>query len=157
MSRYLDDDDVGYIGGGGTFRIPDRDVYRRTLTTFGSVHNFFKNHAVVRSFRDRRIQQPHFCSLKNITALLNSPAHSVDGVCSHFLRRGLIKPNKTQMTTAVWSTDARWLVLGTVTGEVALWEGDTLKVSSLSSVLYSPYIQHSCDNVLYVCIATTGP
>jgi hypothetical protein len=131
MSRYnIDDDDIGYVGGGGSFRVPDRDVYRRNLTTFGTIHNFFKNRLVVRNFRDRRLQQPHFCSLKSTSAPFSSPISAADGVCSHFLRRGLIKPNKTQMTTAIWSADARWLVLGTITGEVALWEGDTLKVKS---------------------------
>ena len=35
---------LGYIGGiGGSFRVPDKDVYRRTLSSFGSVHNYFKN------------------------------------------------------------------------------------------------------------------
>jgi hypothetical protein len=38
------------------------------------------------------------------------------------------------MTTALWSADTRWLVLGTVIGEVALWEGDTLKVHKVESL-----------------------
>jgi WD40 repeat protein len=58
----------------------------------------------------------------------------VDGICTRFLRKGLIKPNKTQMTAAVWSNDARWLALGTQTGDLARWEGDTLKVQKLVSV-----------------------
>ena len=120
----MDDDDIGYIGGiGGSFRIPDKDVYRRTLSSFGSVHNYFKNRLVVRHSRDHRHQQPHFCALKNIVSPFASMLNPADGICSHFLRRGLIKPNKTQMNTAVWSPDARWLVLGTINGDIALWEG----------------------------------
>ena len=121
MSRYHDDDDIGYIGGiGGSFRVPDKDVYRRTLTSFGSVHNYFKNRLVVRNSRDIRHQQPHFCALKDIVSPFANRLNPADGICAHFLRRGLIKPNKTQMNTAVWSPDARWLVLGTVNGDIAL-------------------------------------
>ena len=130
----MDDDDIGYIGGGGAFRVPDKDVYRRTFSTFGSVAGYFKNRLVVRSQKDKRMQQPHYSALRQ-TAPAFAPYNSLaDGVCSHFLRRGLIKPNKTQMSTAIWSADARWLVLGTVTGEIALWEGDTLKVHKIVSL-----------------------
>lgn len=136
MSRYniQDDDDIN-IGGSGFFRIPDRDVYRRTLTSFGTVHTYFHNRLQGRTFKDRIILQPHYSSLQNIVAPFGSTAQPADGVCSYFLRRGLIKPNKTQMTTAVWSADARWLVLGTVSGNIALWEGDTLKVHKVVDIL----------------------
>jgi hypothetical protein len=134
MSRY-DDDDLGYIGGPqGSFRIPDKDVYRRTLSTFGTVQNFFQQRHVVRTSRDIRLHQPHFCALKNVLSPFAMTHNPADGICAHFLRRGLIKPNKTQMTTGIWSADARWMVLGTVTGDVALWEGDTLKVHKVVSL-----------------------
>jgi hypothetical protein len=130
QSRYMpgaDDDDAVY-GSGGSFRIPDKDVYRRMLTSFGTVHNYFHQRNFVRCSKDRRYLQPHFNSLKDVMAPFANTHNPADGVCSHFLRRGLIKPHKTQMTSAVWSTDARWLMLGTVTGDLALWEGDALKV-----------------------------
>ncbi len=109
----------------------DKDVYRRMTTTFGTVQNYFENRHYIGSVRDRRVLQPHHTSLTNLQAPFANSLHPEDGVCSHFLRRGLIKPNKTQMTAAVWSADARWLVLGTVSGDLALWEGDALKVIKL--------------------------
>jgi hypothetical protein len=125
---YMGDDDDAIYGTGGAFRIPDKDVYRRMLTSFGTVHNYFQNRNIVRCSKDRRFLQPHFNSLRDVLAPFANTLNPADGICSHFLRRGLIKPHKTQMTSAVWSTDARWLMLGTVTGDLALWEGDSLKV-----------------------------
>jgi polyadenylation factor subunit 2 len=49
-----------------------------------------------------------------------------DGLCPRFLRRGLIKPDKERMAAGVWSADARWLVMGTVTGEIFYWSSDGL-------------------------------
>lgn len=122
-------------GGSGNFRVPDRDLYRRMLSTFGSVHNgFLKNRFVVRSSRDLRLQQPHYTSLKNINPTFVNHLSHADGICSHYLRRGMIKPNKTQMSAGAFSGDARWLFLGTVTGEIALWEADTLKVHKVVSI-----------------------
>ena len=127
-SAAAQDDDDAIYGSGGNFRIPDKDVYRRTITTFGTAQNYFQNRIYGKSARDERFLQPHFTSWRNITAPFANSAHPADGVCAHFLRRGLIKPNKTQMTAAVWSADARWLVLSTVAGELALWEDASLKV-----------------------------
>jgi hypothetical protein len=128
MSRYqaYDDDDVGYLAA-SSFRVPDRDIYRRTINSFQTVYNYYENLLTSQSSRDRIPLQPHYSSLQKIVSPFAS-SNSADGICAHFLRRGLIKPNKTQMTTALWSTDARWLVLGTIAGDIALWEGDTLKV-----------------------------
>lgn len=127
---------MGYIAGGagGAYKVPDKDVYRRTITTFGTVTNYLQNRIYVRTSRDKRMLQPHFSSLQKLTAPFANVLNPADGVCAHFLKRGLIKPQKTQMTAAVWSADARWLVLGTVTGDLALWEGDTLKVHKVVSL-----------------------
>jgi WD domain, G-beta repeat len=157
-----DDDEV-------PFRIPDKDVYRRNISTFGSVYAYIENRYHIRTWKDRRLQQPHYYYLRyqdrlhqqtntnlplftsyefflyhHLTTLLNTFSRvvtpygnrstPVDGICTRFLRKGLIKPNKTQMTAAVWSNDARWLALGTQTGDLARWEGDTLKVQKLVSV-----------------------
>lgn len=155
-SNAVDDDDDEI--GTGQYRIPDKDVYRRMITSFGTVQNFFQDRLYTRTARDRLLLQPHFTSLKRLVSPFGcqySPAGiaqhipfihflrsrlqyffvtflsiliPIDGICAHFLRRGLIKPQRTQMTRAVWSADARWLVLGTVQGGVAIWEADTLKV-----------------------------
>lgn len=62
-------------------------------------------------------------------------ASPADGICAHFLRRGLIKPQKYQMCAGVWSADARWLVMGTVAGDVAYWSGDGLILQKAVPVL----------------------
>lgn len=126
-SNQGDDDEV-------PFRVPDRDVYRRNVSTFGSVQAYLQNRLYVRSWRDRRIVQPHYAYLKNIVTPYGNRGSPADGICAHFLRKGLIKPSKIQMNAAVWSADARWLVLGTFSGDLALWEGDTLKVHKVVSV-----------------------
>ena len=122
-----DDDEV-------QFRVPDKDVYRRNISTFGSIQSYLFNRFYERSYRDRRIMQPHYAYLKNIKTPYGNRSTPTDGICTRFLRKGLIKPSKIQMNAAVWSADARWLVLGTQSGDLALWEGDTLKVHKVVSV-----------------------
>jgi hypothetical protein len=134
MNRYNNFNVYGDDDEGAGFRVPDRDVYRRNISTFGSVHNYLQNRFYVRSWKDRRLLQPHFAYLKYLQTPYGNVSTPADGVCAHFLRKGLIKPNKTQMNAAVWSADARWLVLGTQSGDLALWEGDTLKVHKVVSV-----------------------
>jgi hypothetical protein len=92
-----DDDDIGYHAGSGSYRVPDKDVYRRTISTFGSVATYFQSRYTMRSARDRRILQPHYSSWQHILSPFANTLSPGDGICSHFLRRGLIKPNKTQM------------------------------------------------------------
>jgi polyadenylation factor subunit 2 len=62
-------------------------------------------------------------------------ATPADGICARCIRKGVTKSAstkmKTPMTSGVWSNDARWLVLGTHTGELARWEGGTLKVQKV--------------------------
>ena len=97
-------------------------------------HGLYSNLASRHTLASRRSgyrQQPHFQSLANQLTPFATVASPANGVCAHFLRRGLIKPNKTQMTCAVWSGDNRWLVLGTADGDFALWEADSLKVHRL--------------------------
>eukprot|EP00595_Chromulina_sp_UTEXLB2642_P000006 CAMPEP_0196761990 /NCGR_PEP_ID=MMETSP1095-20130614/1323_1 /TAXON_ID=96789 ORGANISM="Chromulina nebulosa, Strain UTEXLB2642" /NCGR_SAMPLE_ID=MMETSP1095 /ASSEMBLY_ACC=CAM_ASM_000446 /LENGTH=453 /DNA_ID=CAMNT_0042112191 /DNA_START=192 /DNA_END=1553 /DNA_ORIENTATION=+ len=80
------------------------------------------------------MSQPHYNSLIDIKIPYSNKLQPTDGICSHFLRRGFTKPVKFQLNAAVWSSDARWLVLGTQSGDFALWEGETLKVHKVVSV-----------------------
>ena len=130
QSQYNQQDDEDAV----PFRIPDRDVYRRNVSSFGSIHAYLSNRFSIRGYADRRLMQPHYSHLKHIMTPYGNRANPVDGICTRFLRKGLIKPNKIQMNVAVWSADARWLVLGTQSGDIALWEGDTLKVHKVVSV-----------------------
>jgi len=118
-------------GEDDVFRVPDKDVYRKNISSFGSIHTYLESRFHVRKHADRRIMQPHYTHLKHIMTPYGNRANPADGVCTKFLRKGLIKPNKIQMNVAVWSADSRWLVLGTQSGDIALWEGDTLKVRLL--------------------------
>jgi WD40 repeat protein len=131
---YDDDDERPFQTPGGAFRIPDRDFYRKNLSSFGSVYSYFQNKFYERSFKDRRIMQPHYSSLLKLVTPYGNKSNPADGVCAHFLRRGFTKPLKIQFNTAVWSADARWLVLGTQTGDLALWEGESLKVHKVISI-----------------------
>jgi polyadenylation factor subunit 2 len=134
MRAYDDDDDRGPQSAPGSYKIPDRDFYRKNFSTFGSVVNYLESRLYLRSHKDRQFIQPHFTSLVNLSIPHKSLANPADGVCTHFLRRGFTKPNKIQFNAAVWSADARWLVLGTQTGDLALWEGEALKVHKVISI-----------------------
>lgn len=129
-----EDDDRGFQTAAGTFRVPDRDFYRKSISTFGTVVSHFENSLYVRSFKERRMMQPHFSSLIGLMTPYSNRSNPADGICSHFLRRGFTKPLKIQFNAAVWSADARWLVLGTQTGDLALWEAEALKVHKVISV-----------------------
>jgi WD40 repeat protein len=133
-NRYEDDEDRPMPSATGTYKIPDRDFYRKNFNTFSSVYLHFQNKLYVRRFEDRRILQPHFSALVNVQTPYGNISNPADGVCTHFLRRGFTKPNKVQFNAAVWSSDARWLVLGTQTGDLALWEGEALKVHKVMSI-----------------------
>ncbi len=136
MSRYGydDDEDRQMPSASGTYKIPDRDFYRKNFNTFSSVYLHFQNKMYVRRFEDRRILQPHYSALASVQTPYGNLSNPADGICCHFLRRGFTKPNKVQFNTAIWSPDARWLVLGTQTGDLALWEGEALKVHKVMSV-----------------------
>ncbi len=134
MSRFYDDDDDRFANSKGEFKMPDRDFYRKSFTTFGSVVNYLEDRLHNRTYRDRSIMQPHFNSLMKTKIPHKTSGNPADGICTHFLRRGFTKPNKIQFNAAVWSADARWLVLGTQTGDLALWEAEALKVHKVISI-----------------------
>lgn len=133
MQRYDDDDDRPVAAASGVYKIPDRDFYRKNFSAFSSVHGYLAS-ALLSQPRDLLFEQPHFSSLVNTTTPYGSLKNPSDGVCCHFLRRGFTKPTKIPFNCAVWSADARWLVLGTQTGDLALWEGEGLKVYKVVSV-----------------------
>jgi WD40 repeat protein len=130
MYRYEEEDDrqgPGGFGGG------DRDFYRKNFSNFSSVVNHFHNRLYIRSFKERRWLQPHYSSLIDITTPYSNVLNPADGICTHFLTRGFARP-KTLFNCALWSPDARWLVLGTQNGDFILWESEALKVHKLISV-----------------------
>jgi WD40 repeat protein len=134
-NRYEEDDDRPLPTSSGAFKIPDRDFYRKNFSTFSSIYNHFQEKQNYRTFRDRHFDQPHSLSLINIKTPYNAAySNPADGICCHFLRRGFTKPNKILFNCAVWSADARWLVLGTQIGDLALWEAEALKVHKIISV-----------------------
>eukprot|EP01031_Cornospumella_fuschlensis_P032783 gene32783-39636_t len=134
MNRYEDDDDRPVYGSGGSFKVPDRDFYRRNFQCFSSTSNYLERQAAW-NVRSNSVELPHFSSAEAVlppyASWRSNPAISV---CPHFLRRGFTKPTKTPFICAVWSSDARWLVLGTQTGDLALWEAEGLKVNKIVSV-----------------------
>eukprot|EP01039_Chlorochromonas_danica_P001980 gene1980-2160_t len=132
MFRYDDEEDRPSAGN-GSYKIPDRDYYRKNFSGFSSVHNFLSSHYDMRE-QQRAFPLPHFSSLADIVPPYGSLSNPSDGVCCHFLRRGFTKPTKVPFNCAVWSADSRWLVLGTQTGDLALWEGEGLKVYKVVSV-----------------------
>ena len=103
-SRYNDeDDDFRQVAttSAGTYKIPDRDFYRKNISTFSSVYLHFQQKLYVRNFLDRRISQPHYSALANTLIPYGSLSNPSDGICCHYLRRGFTKPNKTQFLCAV--------------------------------------------------------
>lgn len=113
----------------------ERDFMRRNISQYHSIYSSLQSKFHSRSYRDRQpLLQPHFVSLVNTQFPYCQKKSPGDGICTHFLRRGFTKPIKYQLNTAVWSADGRWLVLGTQSGDFALWEGEALKVHKVVSV-----------------------
>ncbi|RYG63163.1 hypothetical protein EON64_16475, partial [archaeon] len=134
MNRYEDDDDRPVYGTAGNFKVPDRDFYRRNFQCFSSVSNYLEWNAGWNLYPST-IDQPHFSCVESLVPPYSkSQQNPADGICLHFLRRGFTKPTKIPFTCAVWSSDTRWLVLGTQTGDLALWEAEGLKVNKIVSV-----------------------
>jgi WD40 repeat protein len=132
--NYEDDDDRQIQTAAGTYKVPDRDFYRKNFNAFSSVCTYLESRIYSKSFRNRTLLQPHFCALKDVVTPYGNISNPSDGVCAHFLRRGFTKPEKTQFNDAVWSADGRWLVLGSQAGDLLLWESETLKVHKLISL-----------------------
>lgn len=120
----------------GSYLMPDRDFYRKKITTFQTIYSYFENRLYDLSWRDRRMYQPHFSALgARVTPYGAATFTDVgDGVCSRFIRRGFTKPTKTHFNCAQWSSDASLLVLGTEYGDMVTWEGETLKVKKINPI-----------------------
>ena len=129
----LNEDDDYDLSGNVNARV-ERDFLRRNLSQFNSIYTSILQKSIGASDRDRKVIQPHFNSLANISIPHIQKLSPAEGICSHFLRRGFTKPIKYQLNAAVWSADARWLILGTQSGDFALWEGEQLKVHKVVSV-----------------------
>jgi polyadenylation factor subunit 2 len=134
--READEPDDDMHQGDGEYLMPDRDFYRKKITSFQSVHSYFESKPLQRSFRERQLLQPHYTALMNRGAPYASAINGqvADGVCAHFLRKGFTKPTKTHFNCALWTSDAKWLVLGTEYGDLATWEGESLKVKKMLSM-----------------------
>lgn len=136
MFRNYDDyDDRQLPAASENYKMPDRDFYRKNFNAFSSVCTHLRDRLYVRSFKDRRIMQPHYSALKDITTPYGNLHNPADGICAHFLRRGFTKPEKSQFVDAVYSADRRWLVLATTTGDLLLWDAETLKVGKPVSLV----------------------
>jgi len=131
-----DDEDDRMQDEEGSFLMPDRDFYRKKITTFQTIHSYFENRLYDISRRERRMYQPHFSALGSRRTPYGAATFSdvADGVCSRFIRRGFTKPTKTHFNCAQWSSDASLLVLGTEYGDMVTWEGETLKVKKINPI-----------------------
>jgi polyadenylation factor subunit 2 len=127
-----DDEDYEYTNAAG--RVVERDFLRRNLSQYQTIHESLTRKFYKTNQSDRILMQPHFNSAMNIPFPPCDKLSPANGICSHFLRRGFTKPIKHQLNTAVWSADGRWLVLGTQSGDFALWEAEQLKVHKVVSV-----------------------
>ncbi len=128
-----DDQQQGPDGQGAEYW----EFYRKNFSNFASIAKHLENRLYIRSFKERRWMQPHYSSLVNIMTPYSNILNPADGVCTHFLSRGMTKiyQNRVLVNCGMWSADARWLVLATQTGDFILWENETLKACVPISVL----------------------
>lgn len=130
FNRYDDDEDrMGQSG-----KLADRDYFRKNFTHFNSVANFLEQRVDDAGYDDLPAPQPHYSEFSSLMPPIGYRNNPADGICMKFLKRGFTKPNRVVFNAAVWSADARWLVLGTSLGDLALWEGEALKVNKIVSV-----------------------
>ena len=111
---------------------------RRHLTSFNSIINKQRQQLTVRSIRDRRLLQPHFQYMQDVTTPSFNRYNPAEGICSHFLLHGFNKLGKAPVHAGCWSSDGRRLVLGTQQGEFTLWEDDTFKFEKLVTAHLNP-------------------
>jgi polyadenylation factor subunit 2 len=130
QQQQFDDDDDRPLGAQQT----DRDFYRKNFTHFNSVTNYVDHRVDGSGIENWQVPQPHYSSLVDQLPTYGYRSNPADGVCMKFLKRGFTKPHRVIFNAAVWSADTRWLVLGTSLGDLALWEGESLKVHKIISV-----------------------
>jgi polyadenylation factor subunit 2 len=137
----------------GSHLMPDKDYYRKKITTFQTIHSFFENRLYGLNRRDRRMFQPHFSSLESrMTPYASVLGGNVaDGVCAHFMRRSYTKPTKTHFQCALWKNDASLLVFGTEFGDMVTFEGGNLKL-----IPPKPIEDHKVKNNVKVYHAITA-
>ena len=154
MYQYEDvDEDRPQQTASGSYKVPDKDFYRKNFSAYSSVYNHFQSKLYIRSYKDRRWDQPHYDSLVNIRTPYSNLLNPADGVCCHFLRRGFSKPNRMLYNCAAWSADSRWLILGSEQGAIVTWEGESLKFNKINPILeHQERYEHSEKVKAYVPI-----
>ena len=132
----VDDDEDRLVDEEGSYLMPDRDFYRKKITTFQTIYGFFEKRLYGSTRRDRHLDQPHFSALGARLTPYGAAnlGDAADGVCSRFIRRGFTKPTKTHFNCAQWNSDASLLVLGTEYGDMVTWEGESLKVKKINPI-----------------------
>ena len=58
--READEPDEDMHQDDGEYLMPDRDFYRKKITSFQNVHAYFESRLDQRSFRERQLLQPHY-------------------------------------------------------------------------------------------------
>ena len=80
--------------------------------------------------RERTVLQPHYNYMRKVTIPYSNTRHPEDGVCVHFLKKGIIRGTDralVKMTSACWSNGGRRLVCGLENGYYGLWENEQFK------------------------------
>ena len=80
--------------------------------------------------RERSVLQPHYNYMRKVTIPYSNTRQPEDGVCTHFLKKGIIKGGDrglVKMTSACWSNGGRRLVCGLENGYYGLWENEQFK------------------------------
>jgi WD40 repeat protein len=112
---------------------------RRHISTFNSFVNQSESSLIDGHKHDDRILlQPNFAHLRKTRLpfhILGSPA---EGLCSHYLLKGFIKPLKPRMNVARWTSEGRRLICGTENGDFALWEVSELWIF-ITFYILTPY------------------
>merc|ERR1711871_1352565 len=96
----------------GVFRVKPH------LTNFTSFTNHF-NKQIFEDSRERSVLQPHYNYMRKVTIPYSNTRHPEDGVCVHFLKKGIIRGGDralVKMTSACWSNGGRKLVCGLENG-----------------------------------------
>jgi polyadenylation factor subunit 2 len=127
-----EDDDERIQDAAGNIKLLDRDYFRKNFSAFLPATNYLEYE--FEHGDEVPCPQPHYYSLANLMIPFGYRNNPADGICMKFLKRGFTKPAKSIFGAAVWSADARWFVLGTQWGDLAIWEAEALKVHKIISI-----------------------
>lgn len=117
------------------YTAPVNRIRDRRITSFNAFDNYFHERLLHgNNTRERLLQQPHFCALRQGTLPQGNKFQPTDGICARLLESCFNKKDKAPINCGAWRPNAQHLIVGKENGDLMLWEGETFRYGGPTTV-----------------------